>query len=165
MSTNEQLSANELAAKLEGSRAALHAAIEGMDEEAFRRRTAPGEWNAAELLAHLLAHEHRMQELAQLALNEDNPAVRSRGDQAHIDGAKAAQRMPVPQIVHGLLAQRRDTLRVLQPLASQQLARAVQHSRMGDMSVSALMRKVVDHEIEHATQITSMRAALAGTAS
>jgi hypothetical protein len=89
--------------------------------------------------------------------------VQSRGDQAHIDGAKSAQRMPVPQIVHGLLARRRDTLLLLEPLAPEHLARTVRHSRMGEMSVSALMRKVVDHETEHARQITAMREALAET--
>jgi hypothetical protein len=72
--------------------------------------------------------------------------------------------MPVPQIVHGLLARRRDTLLLLEPLAPDRLARTVRHTRMGEMSVSALMRKVADHETEHAAQITSMREALAGTA-
>jgi uncharacterized damage-inducible protein DinB len=157
------MNATELTERLERSRAALMEAIAGMDEESFRRRTLSGEWCAAEALAHLLAHEQRILFLIRTALTEDNPEVQSRGEQAHVDGAKAAQRMLVPQIVHGLLAQRRETLQLLASLSPEQLARTLQHSRLGEMSVRALLRKVVDHETEHAAQIASIRMEAAGT--
>ena len=164
MSGDDLLSAGDLTARLAHSRAALTAAIEGMDEEAFRRRTASGDWNAAEVLAHLLAHERRFLELAQRALAEERPAVQSRGEGQQLEEAKAAQRMPVPQIVHGLLAQRRDTLRVLERLGAAELERPLQHSRLGEISPRWLFRRLAEHETEHAQQITSMRKALAGTA-
>lgn len=162
MSKNEE--ANDLAAALERSRAALMEAIAGLDEEGFRRREASDEWNAAEALAHLLAHERRMLLLARTALAEDNPSVQSRGEAQQLEEAKAAQRMPVPQIVHGLLAQRRDTLLALAPLSAEELARTIQHSRMGEQSAGGLFRRVVEHETEHAEQIRTLREQLAGAA-
>ena len=162
MSKGEE--ARGLMVVLERSRAALMEAIAGLDEEGFRRRAAAGVWNAAEALAHLLALEQRMLLLARTALTEDNPSVQSRGEAQQLEEAKAAQRMPVPQIVHGLLAQRRDTLLALEPLSQQQLARTIQHSRMGEMTVGGLVLRIVHHETEHAGQIVSMRQQPAGAA-
>ena len=155
MSKGEDASGLMLA--LERSRAALMEAIAGLDEEGFRRWPAAGEWNAAEALAHLLAHEQRMLFLVRTALTEDNPSVQSRGEAQQLQEARAAQRMPVPQIVHGLLAQRRDTLLVLEPLSQEQLARTVQHLRMGEMTVGGLVQRIVHHETDHAGQIVSIR--------
>lgn len=153
-----------LTAALERSRAALMEAIAGLDEEGFRRRQAAREWNPAEVLAHLLAHEQRMLVLVRRALTEDNPSVQSRGEAQQIEEAKAAQRMPVPQILHGLLAQRRETLQLLESLTAEHVARTIQHSRMGEMSAGGLFQRIVEHETEHAGQIASMREQPAGTA-
>lgn len=156
------MKATELTERLERSRTSLMEAIAGMDEEGFRRRTLSGEWCAAEALAHLLAHEQRFMWLAGEALAKDRPSVQSRGEGQQIEEAKAAQRMLVPQIVHGLLAQRRESLQLLAGLSSEQLARSLVHSRLGEVDVGWLFQRIVDHETEHAAQIASIRAEAAG---
>ncbi|MEX2159259.1 MAG: DinB family protein [Dehalococcoidia bacterium] len=157
------MKAAELTERLERSRASLMEAIAGMDEEGFRRRTASGEWCAAEALAHLLAHEQRFMWLTREALAKDNPPVQSRGEGQQIEEAKAAQRMLVPQIVHGLLAQRRETLQLLAGLSPEQLVRSLVHSRLGEVDAGWLFQRIVDHETEHAAQIASIRVETAGT--
>jgi hypothetical protein len=157
-----QPSASELAARLEAGRSALAEAIEGLDEEGFRRRALSGEWTAAEVLAHLLANEQRLVEIAELALTQDRPQVQSRGEAQREEEAKSARRMLVPQIWHGLLAQRRETLQRLQALSAAELARTAVHSRFGEVSVAWIMQRLADHEHEHAAQIRAVRA---GTAS
>lgn len=157
------MKAAELTERLERSRASLMEAIAGMDEEGFRWRAGSGEWCAAEALAHLLAHEQRFMWLAREALAKDKPSVQSRGEGQQVEEAKAAQRMLVPQIVHGLLAQRRETLQLLAGLSSEQLARSLVHSRLGEVDVGWLFQRIVDHETEHAAQIASIRMEAAGT--
>ena len=152
----------ELTQRLERSRVSLMQSIAGMDEETFRRRAGAGEWCAAEVLAHLLGHEQRFMWLANEALTRERPSVQSRGGGQQTEEAKAAQRMLVPQIVHGLLAQRRETLQLLAGLSPEQLARSLVHSRSGDVNVGWLFQRIIDHETEHAAQITAMRAETAG---
>jgi hypothetical protein len=144
---------------LEHSRAQLVDALAGMDEAAFRSRDDMN-WTAAEVLAHLLANEQRLTEIARLALKSERPAVQSRGEAQREHEAKSAQRMPVPQIWHGLLAQRRETVHLLASLKAGQLARTAVHSRFGEVSVAWLLRRLADHEAEHANQIRELRQAL-----
>jgi hypothetical protein len=63
--------------------------------------------------------------------------------------------MLVPQIVHGLLASRRDTLAFLEGLTPEQLARPVRHPAYGD--VGRLFPHIAEHEVEHAHQIQTVR--------
>lgn len=143
--------------RLAESRRALMDAITDLDEEGFRGRAAHGEWTVAETLAHLLDAERFLGEQVMRALAPGRHTVPSRTDEERSEGARQAQRMPVPQIVHALLAQRRDTLRLLEGLSDEQLARAVQHLRRGRVDVAWLFQRMASHEAEHAAQITTLR--------
>jgi hypothetical protein len=157
-----QSSAAELVTRLEQSRRALMDAIAGLDEEGFRLRPREGEWTAAEVLAHLLANEQGLTEIARLALTQERPGVQSRGEAQREVEAKSAQRMPVPQILHGLLAQQRDTMKLLEPLEPGHLQRTAVHSRFGEVSVGWLIERIAEHVEEHAGQIRAQRAQPAG---
>ncbi len=134
-------------------------AITGLDDSAFRARAASGEWTAAEVLAHLLATERILADRAHVVLAQDNPFFASMTDEERSEHAGSAQRKPVPQIVHGLLAQRRDVLRLLEPLTAQQLARPYRHERRGDLTEASLFARMAEHESEHAGQIVLLRSA------
>ena len=133
-------------------------AIAGLDEEGFRMRPRPDDWTAAEVLAHVLITEHLFVDRARAALAQDNVSVAPMDDEERQEQARSAQRMPVPQIVHGLLAQRRDTVRLLEPLSPQQLSRPFRHERRGQLTASWLFQHVAEHEEEHAQQISALRA-------
>ena len=133
-------------------------AIAGLDEEGFRARPRSGEWTAEEVLTHLFITERNSTDRAQRVLIEDNPFVAWIGDEELQEQARSAQRMPVPQIVHGLLAQRRIVLGLLAPLSPQQLGRPYRHERRGDLTAGWLFQRIGEHEEEHAGQIRALRA-------
>ena len=152
------LSVADLITRLERSRRSLMDAIAGLDEEGFRSRPRSGEWTAAAVLSHLLATERVILERAQSALTQVGYHVTSQTEEERQEGARLAQRVPVPQIVHGLLAQRRDTLRLLERLSPDELARRFNHQRRGEQSVGGLFQHIAEHEEEHAEQISALRA-------
>jgi hypothetical protein len=146
-------------AQLEESRRSLMDAISRFDEEGFRARRAGGEWNAAEVLTHLLIAEQRNLDRAETALAQDNPSFPWLSDEQVAEETRVAQRMPVPQIVHGLLALRRNVLQRFESLTDEQLARRYRHERRGELTVGWLFGRMAEHEAEHAEQIRTMREA------
>jgi hypothetical protein len=158
---HESLSTTELVARLERSRQSLMDAISSLDEEGFRARPQQGEWSIAETLAHLLTTERISLERARIVLVQDNPEIRWIEDEALNDLARSAQRMPVPQVIHGMLAQRRDVTVLLESLSPDQLARPYRHERLGDHTDAWLFARMAEHEDEHAEEIASRRAGAA----
>ena len=148
----------DIVARLEQSRRSLMDAITGLDEAGFRARPQQGGWTAAETLAHLLITERNSAGRARAALAQENPQFAWVSDQQLEEEARSARRMPVPQIVHGLLAQRRDVLALLQPLSPQELARPYRQERRGQLTVGWLFQRIAGHEEEHAEQIRAQLA-------
>lgn len=136
----------ELRAHLDASRRALLDAIAGLDEEGFRTRpsTQPA---ISDLLADLLASE------------DDALRHAVRGDASAAVPRSSAARMATPQIIHGLLAQRRDTLRALQPLTPEELAREADHTADGGGTVASLFQRIAGREVTCAAEIRTLRGA------
>ena len=154
---SKHAAADEIVARLEASRDALMQALAGLDEAGIRARAVASTWSPAEVLAHLLHSERVLLENARAALTHDTYAVISMTDEQREDEAKRAQRMAVPQIVHGLLASRRDTTRLLEQLSDPELARPVRHARLGEQTVGWLFERAAEHELDHAGQIRAVR--------
>jgi hypothetical protein len=72
--------------------------------------------------------------------------------------------MAVPQIIHGLLAERRDTERTLAGMSEEALVRPLQHEALGELTIGGLFGHLSDHESEHAKQIRELREAAAAGA-
>lgn len=136
-------------------------AIAGLDEAGFRARPESAVWSAADVLAHLLDTEQTIPAHAQAAARERDYVVRLQTDAEHEESARRAQRMAVPQLVHGLLAARRDTQQALAALAQDDLQRPLQHEALGAITVGGLLRHLADHESEHASQIGELREGIA----
>jgi len=153
-----QFPAAELGALLETSRQTLMDAISGLDEEGFKVRPDTSEWSAAEVLAHLLATERTFTQQAQAAPSQERFTIAPVTEDERQEQARLAQRAPVPQILHGLLAQRRDTMRLLKGLSSDQLTKTLTHPSRGDETAAGLFRQTAEHEAEHAAQIRALRA-------
>src|SRR3990172_12275792 len=154
----------ELKQGLEAARQRLLRALAGVTEEQFKRRP-PGTsdeeepWSISEVLSHLLASERLWCARIALALDDDGVAITPSPAETHAAGARAGRSVPVPQIIHGLLASRREADLLIDRAATMEggLARAVWHSRLeARLTIEwMLQEKVIDHEQEHGAQIES----------
>jgi hypothetical protein len=158
------VSVNELLADLRASREGLLHAISGVSEQHFKRRPRPTEsdpdpWCIAEVLAHILLDEQLWTRRMRLALDHDGTVVAPSDREATFASIRNARLAPVPQLIHGLLGSRRDLERLLDPanLEANDLQRTVVSHR-GVMSVAAMARKVIDHDLEHVGQIEALKA-------
>ena len=157
--------AEELHAALAQSRERLLRAIAGVSEEQFKKRPPAGDgdtgpaWSIAEVLAHLLQHEKLRAASIALALETDGAPIRPLADSEDSEGARAGRTAPVPQLIHGLLAARRGTERLLDTAAERDgLQRAVTHPRRGRQTIEGLIVDgIVAHEEDHAEQIAGLR--------
>lgn len=149
--------AEQLSHRLQSSRTALMDAITGMDDTSFRARTEPGVWTPAELLAHLLSTERIFIDRARRTVERDDYTVTPVADDIRSEHIGMAQRMPVPQLVHGLLAQRRDTASFVASLSDEDLARTLNHPVRGEQTASWQIEHAIEHEMEHAAEIQARR--------
>jgi len=140
---------------LQGSRQRLFAEIRGLAEEQFRHAPAGEDWSIAAHLAHLLRIERVFVDRARAALTEDEPATASTRA-ANDDDPGLAQRLAVPQIIHGMQAARRELDELLAGCDEQQLERAVRHERLGRMTVAQIAAKMAGHEDEHAAEVARL---------
>ncbi|HEX5367818.1 MAG TPA: DinB family protein, partial [Dehalococcoidia bacterium] len=123
------------------------------------------QWSIAEVLAHLLQQERLRAERIGVALREDGVGITPSDPEAYREGARAGRVAPVPQLIHGLLASRRQIERLLDEAEALQdgLERGVQHPLMGRQTVAWMLReKVIEHEREHVEQIEALKASQAG---
>lgn len=151
------VSAAAIGGQLETSKTTLTDAVAGLDEEGFRGRPDAGGWTVAEVLAHLLEMERVLMSWAHEAISADDVVVTPVSDDERREQARSARRMAVPQLIHGLLARRRDTARFLEGLSEPELARPLLHPDWGSLSVAMLFQRSVEHEEAHANQIKALR--------
>jgi uncharacterized damage-inducible protein DinB len=149
------VAASTLRAKLDEGRARLFAQIRGLTEEQFRHTPQDEAWPIAAYLAHLLRIERVYAERAAAALHQDEPSVAS--TRVHNDDDPGlAQRMAVPQVIHGMLNARRDLLAVLERCDGAALERVAVHETLGRMTVGEMMAKMAGHEDEHASDVARL---------
>jgi hypothetical protein len=144
-----------LRSDLQGSRDRLFALIRGLSEEQFRFIPAGETWSIAAHLAHLLRTERLFTERAQQALAQDEPWIESTRI-GNDDDPALAQRLAVPQIIHGMQAARRDLDRLLARCDEMALDRALRHERIGRMTVRDVAVKMAAHEQEHADAVARL---------
>ena len=155
--SNVYVAAATMGGRLETSRATLMDAVAGLDDEGFRGRSGTSGWTAAEILAHLLDMERVLMIWAHEAIGADDAVVAPIGDDERFEQAALALRMAVPQLIHGLLARRRDTARFLARLSDLELARPLSHPDWGSLTVGMLFQRIAGHEEAHASQIKALR--------
>jgi len=117
------------------SRERLFASIRGLSEEQFRYVPSGERWSIAAHLAHLLRIERIFTERARAALTQHEPFVASTGVKNDDDPA-LAQRLAIPQMIHGMLNVRRELDALLAECDEPKLARAIVHERIGRMTIA-----------------------------
>jgi hypothetical protein len=157
-----------LTAALASGRERLLRAISGVSEDQFKKRPPAATdgtpaWCLAEILGHLLQQERLRAERIRLAIEQPEVVITPSTDDVHLEAARAGRGSPVPQLIHGLLASRREVERLLDQAATLDggLDRAVIHPRLGRQTIAWIVHeKLIAHEAEHVTQIEAVKAAL-----
>lgn len=142
---------DDLRLRMEASRTRLLAAITGLTEEQARARPAEGGRCVNEILAHLMMSEGALSGAAREALGGTVAASPAPAPEP------PGRSTPLPQLVHGLLAARRKTLRLLEALDPAHLSRPCVASGLGRVTVRRLFEHVAAHEEEHAAEIEARR--------
>ncbi len=144
-------------AQLESSRKQLFQAIQGFTEEEFHARPDEESWSASEVMMHLLASERRMRDRVREALGQAVAVRPTPPEEERRAEAEAGRQAPVPQLVHGLLAERRETSILIESLGAEELSRPASHPDLGTVSVGRVLERIAEHEREHAEQIEGIR--------
>jgi hypothetical protein len=160
---------SELREALTAERARLMRAIEGVTEQQFKKRPDPTSadpqpWCIAEVLAHLLLDERVWTNRIRAAVKEDGAGVEPTDREAQDVSVRAARQAPVPQVIHGLLAGRRDLEQALEATMEAGLQRSVIQPQRGQLTIEWMVRKVIEHEREHIAQIEALRSIVGATA-
>jgi hypothetical protein len=158
----------DLSRKLSDCRARLLQTIAGVTEQQFKQRPPPSPadpqpWCIAEVLSHLLDAERRTTSAIALALEQDGATYTRWEEAERIERARAGRLAPVPQLIHGLLASRREIERLLDRLTATPdgLALHVADTQRGLLTIETLLRTdVIDHEATHVIQIEALRHAV-----
>jgi hypothetical protein len=152
-----------LLAELRAGREQLLAVVAGVSEEQFKRRPSveaaatAGDWSIAEVLAHLLACEQRQcDRLDALLRGEDAPDPGLSAEESAAE-ARQGRAVPVPQIIHGLLAARR---RLERALGAGDDTPAEPAGDLPSTAVDLVRADVIGHEAEHRQQIEAVKQAL-----
>lgn len=168
---------DELRRDLTAGREHLLAAIAGVSEEQFKRRppAAEGEpnWSIAEILSYLLYSERLWATGIALAVTQNRVKIQAGSLEAREEDARRGRMAPVPQLVHGLLASRRQVELLLDQVEALEdgLEHYVLHPSDGRYTVEWMVReKVIAHEATYVARIEALRdgmgiAAPAGAAS
>jgi uncharacterized damage-inducible protein DinB len=145
----------ELRSALQGSRERLFISLRGLAEEQFRFVPVGERWCIAAHLGHLLRIERLFVGRARAALTEDEPFMSSTR-MLNDDDPAVAQHLAVPQIIHGMQAARRNLDELLAGCDEQRAGRAIQHERLGRMTVAQIAAKIAQHEDEHAAEVARL---------
>ncbi|MBI5284995.1 MAG: DinB family protein [Chloroflexi bacterium] len=149
------MTVSQLRSDLQGSRERLFGLIRGLSEEQFRYAPEVAAWPIAAHLAHLLRTERLFVDRARLALTEHEPRIPSTRA-LNDDDPGLAQRLAVPQIIHGMQASRRELDELLARCDDAALLRVMVHERLGRLTVRDLAVKMAAHEGEHAEAIAQL---------
>ena len=163
---------DELRRRLTAGRERLLQVIAGVTEQQFKQRppATPEDaqpWCIAEVLAHLLDAERRAAKGVEVALSDDGAAITWWDQGERLERARAGRMSPVPQLIHGLLASRRELERLLERIDATSGAspRRLTDSQHGLVTIEWLLDEyVVKHEEEHVAQIESLREAVGARA-
>jgi hypothetical protein len=120
----------------------------------------PGDWSAAQVLAHVRASQDIIEPRILAILARDNPPLSTFDDRAWADVGRYAF-VPVTEARDSMRTRRRDLIRALRALGPEEWQRTGQHEVRGPISVLDIARNLGEHEDEHLEQIARISTAYA----
>jgi uncharacterized damage-inducible protein DinB len=118
-----------------------------LSSDLLTRAPAPGEWSASDCLRHLLDTEHVFGErLRAFMAGQDIPAF-DPDTEGHDYGDRTAF-----QLADDFARHRSENLAVLEQVGALDLARTVQHSELGSVTLAQLLQEWAAHDLMHTVQ-------------
>ena len=145
----------ELLKILRATPVVLHSLVSGLDDPAWRRRPAEGEWAIVEVVAHMGDTEERALARVQRMLDEDDPTLPGYDQEAlardrryiEMDGADALARFAAIRAEHVALMEGLDDAGWRRPGL---------HAEQGHMDVELYETHVAGEDVDHMAQIARM---------
>jgi uncharacterized damage-inducible protein DinB len=153
------MQAAEIAENLRRTRAALWASIEGLSQEAMRRRPAEGDWSVAEVLGHLPEADYFYLQQALMGRNLLVHALEYFDDIRWKAEHPTPESVDIARCIARLQRSHASVLTVLSGLDDKELSRPIAHRRGIPYSVGDTFLRLSDHDRVHAAQIVDIRRA------
>jgi hypothetical protein len=131
----------------------------GLDEAAWLAPMAPGEWNAHQVVGHLLDVDVVYGFRWRLALTEDNPSY-----PGYDEKRWALLARPAPlRLLDAFTGLREANLALLRDLGDDDLRRRAVHHEQGSEDVQRMIDKVAGHDLAHLNQLQRTVSAATGS--
>jgi hypothetical protein len=134
----------------------LRALLTGVTEDEARWKPAPGRWSVLEVLGHLAHVEGRgFRGRVLTMLREENPAIDNYDPEAYA----AAGEYDAPSLGAALdefARERGRSLGVLRSLTRETTSRTGRHSKLGTVTILALLNEWPFHDLCHLRQIAEL---------
>lgn len=151
-----------LVERMQRERPLLLAAVrEVADEQATLER--PGEnYSVREILAHLAGAERGMTRMAQLAAADKNPRLPQGyvNDEYNARQQEKRKDKSVSELISELSESRQQLLAFMETVREEDLAKPAEHPIIGNTDVWGVLNILIEHEQEHAQQLSEWVAEL-----
>jgi hypothetical protein len=130
-----------------------------LDETAWTRPMAPGEWSAQQLVGHLFDVDIVYGFRWRLALTEDTPTYPGYDEKRWSLLARPAP----PRLLEAFDGLRQANLALLRGLGEADLRRSAIHAEQGSEDLRRMIDKVAGHDLAHRNQLQRTLIAVSGT--
>ena len=149
----KELTPAEVAQLLESTCALLEAEIKALGEDEARWHPAPGEWCVNECLGHIIEAEKRgFFGRISRTLEQDRPFEPGWDQVAIARERKDCDRMAMSLFME-FMGLRHASVEMVKALRADQLERACEHAKVGELRVRGLLQEWVHHDRNHTKQI------------
>ncbi|HRC76465.1 MAG TPA: DinB family protein, partial [Kouleothrix sp.] len=131
------------------------------DDAAARWRPAPGEWCAADVVAHLAYIEAPYLARLRRVVEQDNPFE----PYLHPDESAHDLARPLAELLDEFVRRRAETVAFLQGLEQRDWGRPLVHATIGATKLRDQVQELVSHDNTHLAQLVSLREQLKPSAS
>lgn len=140
---------------LRGTPVVLRRLVRGMDDDAWRRRPADGEWSILEVVAHVGDTDERALGRVRRMLTEDEPLIPGY-DQEALAVERRYNELDPSEALDRFEAIRREHIAVLEDLQEAEWRRTGIHSEQGPMDVQLYEAHVAGEDVDHLAQIARL---------
>jgi hypothetical protein len=140
---------------LRGTPDVLRSLVRGLDDDAWRRRPADGEWSILEVVAHVGDTDERALGRVRRMLTEDEPLIPGY-DQAALAIERRYVEMDPAEALGRFAAIRREHVALLEGLDEAGWRRTGIHAEQGPMDVQLYEAHVAGEDVDHLAQIARL---------
>lgn len=145
----------ELLKILRGTPVVLRSLVRGLDDAAWRRRPAEGEWAAVEVVAHMADTDERALARVRRMLVEDNPTLPGY-DQEELARERRYIEMSPADALERFERIRSEHVALLEGLDDAGWRRSGLHSEQGHMDVELYETHGAGEDVDHMAQIARL---------